>query len=80
MRRPLDKGILAKSDGRSAPLGELGELEIPPGLTALIASRLDGLGADERRLVKECSVLGGSFPRQAIEAVSDTTRPISTSC
>jgi tetratricopeptide (TPR) repeat protein len=53
-------------------VGELGELEIPPGLTALIASRLDALSPDERRLVKECSVLGGSFPRQAIEAVSDT--------
>ena len=53
-------------------VGKLGELEIPPGLTALIASRLDALGPDERRLVKECSVLGASFPRQAIEAISDT--------
>ena len=53
-------------------MGELGELEIPPGLTALIASRLDALAPDERRLVKECSVLGGSFSRQSIEGVSDT--------
>ena len=44
---------------------------MPPGLTALIASRLDALEPNERRLVKECSVMGGSFPRQAIEAVSD---------
>ena len=27
---------------------------------------------EERRVVKECAVLGESFPRQAIEAVSDT--------
>ena len=59
-------------DGALHLVGELGELEIPPGLTALIASRLDALEPDERRLVKECSVLGASFPRQAIEAVSDT--------
>ena len=59
-------------DGALHLVGELGELEIPPGLTALIASRLDALEPDERSLVKECSVLGGSFPRQAIEAVSDT--------
>ena len=73
VRGLLDKGVLEKGDDGALHLvGELGELEIPPGLTALIASRLDALGPDERRLVKECSVLGGSFPRQAIEAISDT--------
>jgi len=72
VRGLLDKGVLEKGDDGALHLvGELGELEIPPGLTALIASRLDALAPDERRLVKECSVLGGSFPRQAIEAVSD---------
>ncbi|HLN05014.1 MAG TPA: adenylate/guanylate cyclase domain-containing protein, partial [Acidimicrobiales bacterium] len=75
VRGLLDKGVLKKGDDGAlrlgGALGELGELEIPPGLTALIASRLDSLGPDERRLVKECSVLGGSFPRQAIEAVSE---------
>ena len=72
VRGLLDKGILDRDDAGGLHLvGELGELEIPPGLTALIASRLDALDAEERRLVKECSVLGASFPRQAIEAVSD---------
>jgi class 3 adenylate cyclase/tetratricopeptide (TPR) repeat protein len=72
VRGLLDKGVLERGDDHALHLvGELGELEIPPGLTALIASRLDALEPDERRLVKECSVLGGSFPRQAIEAVSD---------
>jgi len=72
VRGLVDKGVLEKGDDGALRLtGELGELETPPGLTALIASRLDGLGPDERRLVKECSVLGASFPRQAIEAVSD---------
>ena len=73
VRSLLDKGILAKGDDQALHLvAELGTLAIPPGLTALIASRLDALSPDERRLVKECSVLGGSFPRQAIEAVTDT--------
>ena len=72
VRGLLDKGVLSRDDeGQLHLVGELGELEIPPGLTALIASRLDALAPDERRLVKECSVLGSSFPRQAIEAVSD---------
>jgi tetratricopeptide (TPR) repeat protein len=72
VRGLLDKGVLEKGDDGLLHLrGDLGELETPPGLTALIASRLDALGPDERRLVKECSVLGGSFPRQGVEAVSD---------
>jgi class 3 adenylate cyclase/tetratricopeptide (TPR) repeat protein len=72
VRGLLDKGVVEEGgDGALHFVGELGELEIPPGLTALIASRLDALGQNERRLVKECSVLGSSFPRQAIEAVSD---------
>ena len=73
VRSLLDKGVLAKGDDQALHLvGEIGTLEIPPGLTALIASRLDALSLEERLLVKECSVLGGSFPRQAVEAISDT--------
>ena len=71
VRSLLDKGVLARSKDEVLHLvGEVGTLEIPPGLTALIASRLDALEAGERRVVKECAVLGESFPRQAIEAVS----------
>ena len=77
VRGLVDKGIVEKSgDGALQLVGELGELEIPPGLTALISSRLDALGPDERRLVKECSVLGTSFPRHAVEAVSDLDGPL----
>ena len=73
VRSLLDKGVLAKGPDEALHLvSEIGTLEIPPGLTALIASRLDALEPEERRLVKECSVLGGSYPRQAIEAVTDT--------
>ena len=72
IRSLLDKGILTKGQDDALHLtGELGDLETPPGLTALIASRLDALSLEERQLVKECSVLGSSFPRQAVEAVSD---------
>ena len=47
VRGLLDKGVLEKEgDGLLRLVGELGELEIPPGLTALIASRLDALAAE----------------------------------
>ncbi len=72
VRALLDKGVLERAgDGTLRLVGELGDLEIPPGLTALISARLDALDTDERRLVKECAVLGESFSRQAVEAVSD---------
>ncbi len=72
VRSLLDKGVLEKGpDGILHLVGEVGALEIPPGLTALIASRLDALSSAERRVVKECSVLGSSFPRSSIEAVTE---------
>jgi class 3 adenylate cyclase/tetratricopeptide (TPR) repeat protein len=72
VRSLLDRGTLTRgADGTLRLVGELGVLEVPPGLKALIASRLDALTDDERRLVKECAVLGDSFPRQAVEAVTD---------
>jgi class 3 adenylate cyclase/tetratricopeptide (TPR) repeat protein len=72
VRSLVDRGTLARgADGTLRLVGELGVLEVPPGLKALIASRLDALTDDERRLIKECAVLGDSFPRQAVEAVTD---------
>jgi class 3 adenylate cyclase/tetratricopeptide (TPR) repeat protein len=72
VRALLDRGVLeAGEDGLLHVVGEVGELDIPPELTALISSRLDGLGPSERQLVKECAVLGDSFPRHAVEAVTD---------
>ena len=42
-------------------VGDLGELEVPETLHALIASRLDGLGPDDRALLQDAAVLGQSF-------------------
>ncbi len=76
VRSLLDSGRLVEGgDGELRLVGELGTLEIPPGLKALIASRLDALTHEERQVVKECAVLGDSFPRQSIEAVTDAARP-----
>jgi class 3 adenylate cyclase/tetratricopeptide (TPR) repeat protein len=72
VRSLVDRGTVTRGvDGTLRLVGELGALEVPPGLKALIASRLDALTDDERRLIKECAVLGDSFPRQAVEAVTD---------
>ncbi len=72
VRALVDRGVLETGgDGMLRVVGEVGELDVPPELTALISSRLDGLGSAERQLVKECAVLGDSFPRHAVQAVTD---------
>ena len=69
IRALADRGVLDEHDGRFAVVGELGELQVPASLSALLAARLDALGADERALVKAMSVYGGSFPREAARAL-----------
>jgi tetratricopeptide (TPR) repeat protein len=52
------------------PTGEIGELEVPETLHALIAARLDGLSADERRLLADGAVLGKTFTSDGLAALS----------
>jgi class 3 adenylate cyclase/tetratricopeptide (TPR) repeat protein len=72
VRALADRGALAAGDGgRLHPSGELGDLDVPATLSSLLAARLDGLGADERELVKAMAVFGGSFPRSAAQALTE---------
>jgi class 3 adenylate cyclase/tetratricopeptide (TPR) repeat protein len=63
-------GRLVEVDGRYRPSGELGDLQVPDSLRSLITARLDGLDADDRRLLQEASVLGQTFTAPALAAVS----------
>jgi len=71
VRSLADRGALEQRDGRLVATGELGELEVPASLTALLAARLDALDPVERGVVKAMSVFGGSFPREAALALAD---------
>ena len=46
------------------PAGAIETLEVPETLHALIAARLDGLAAEERRLLQDAAVLGKTFTRR----------------
>ncbi len=65
-----DAKLAAVGDGTYAPKGEITTLGIPVTLTALIASRLDGLEPADRGLVLDAAVLGQSFTLAALAAVS----------
>src|SRR5439155_26333664 len=66
----LDRGLLVEEGSTYRPTGSIEALEVPETLHALIAARLDGLAAEERRLLQDASVLGKTFTRGAIAAVS----------
>ena len=57
------------------PIHDLATLAVPETLTALIASRLDGLEPADRALLSDAAVLGQSFTRDALAAVSGIPQP-----
>ncbi len=72
VRALADRGALAEgADGRLELAGDVGELEVPTTLSSLITARLDALPAEERTLVKDVAVFGGSFPRPSVAAMTE---------
>src|SRR5204862_7859956 len=61
VRMLIDRGLLE---------GEIESLEVPETLHALIAARLDGLGPTERRVIEDASVLGKSFTKAGLAALT----------
>jgi predicted ATPase/class 3 adenylate cyclase len=72
VRMLLDRGLLAQDGPAYTPTGEIETLEVPETLHALIAARLDGLSAEERRLLQDGAVLGKTFTQEALAALAGT--------
>jgi predicted ATPase/class 3 adenylate cyclase len=70
VRMLLDRGLLVAESGVYRPTGPVGELDVPETLHGLIAARLDGLAAEERRLLQDASVLGKTFTTEALASLS----------
>ena len=69
----LDRGLLVQEGSIYRPTGEIPSLEVPETLHGLVASRLDGLPAEERRLLQDAAVLGKTFTRHALAVVGGVT-------
>ena len=74
VRMLLDRGLLAREGDVYRPVGEVETLEVPETLQALIAARLDGLSAEERRLLQDVAVLGKTFTLHALVALTDVAK------
>ena len=70
VRMLLDRGLLVRDGSVYRPTGPIEQLEMPETLHALIASRLDGLGDEERHLVQDGAVLGKTFTKQGLTALT----------
>ena len=73
VRMLLAQERLVLVDGQYRPTGDLDDVAVPETLTALIAARLDGLGAEDRAIVEDAAVLGQSFTMAGLGAVSGIT-------
>jgi len=70
IRSLVDRDIVQPVEGVYRLTGDVGELAVPDSLHALLAARLDALDPGVRRLVADAAVLGGTFPAEALIAVS----------
>jgi class 3 adenylate cyclase len=70
VRMLIDRGLLVEDGPIYRPAAEIGSLEIPESLHALMAARLDGLPSEERQLVQGACVLGKSFSKQALAVLA----------
>ncbi len=71
IRSLIDRGVVVPEDGAYRLTGGLGDLVVPDSLHALLAARLDALTPEVRSLVADASVLGTSFSKEALVAISN---------
>jgi class 3 adenylate cyclase/tetratricopeptide (TPR) repeat protein len=73
VRMLLDRGLVRRDGDGYVAADDIGSLEVPETLHALIAARLDDLGPDERRVLEDAAVLGKTFTKAGLAAL--TGRP-----
>jgi class 3 adenylate cyclase/tetratricopeptide (TPR) repeat protein len=74
VRMLLDRGLLVQEGPVYRPTGDIATLAVPETLHGLVASRLDGVPDDERRLLQDGAVVGKTFTAQAVAAVGATSQ------
>jgi class 3 adenylate cyclase/tetratricopeptide (TPR) repeat protein len=77
LRMFVDEGLLEFVDGAWTAKGDFVALAIPPTIHALLASRLDRLGHEERAVIERGAVMGRTFWAGAVEELApDELRPL----
>ena len=71
IRSLLDAGIIVSEDDRFVATADIDTFTVPDTLAAVLATRLDALPAEERKVVQAAAVIGREFSVDMLEALSD---------
>ena len=74
IRMLVDRGVLVQTDEGYVVEGDVGVLEMPETLHALIASRLDALPPRQRVLLQDAGVVGSTFSLESLAVVNGAAR------
>ena len=66
VRMLVDDGVLRHEGDAWVTVGDLATVEVPPTIQALLAARIERLGANERSVVERAAVIGKQFYRGAV--------------
>ncbi len=66
----IDDGRLEQVDGRWVAVGDVETMNVPPGIHALLAARLERLGVDECAVLGRAAVMGQVFYVGALEELA----------
>jgi class 3 adenylate cyclase/ketosteroid isomerase-like protein/tetratricopeptide (TPR) repeat protein len=66
LRMLVDDGMLRREGDAWVAAGDLSTVEVPPTINALLATRIERLGGEERSVVERASVIGRQFYRGAV--------------
>ena len=69
----IDRGLLVHSGDRFIATADLGAIEMPTTIQALLSARVDRLEPEERAVIEPGAVIGRSFYRDAVERMVETS-------
>ncbi len=70
VRMLLSEGKVVAEGDSYRPVTDLTTIAVPETLAALVAARLDGLGAREKSILQDAAVLGHTFSAESLTAAS----------
>ena len=71
IRSLLDSGIIVAEGDRFVATADIDSFAVPDTLAAVLATRLDALPPDQRKVVQAAAVIGREFSFDMLEALSD---------
>ncbi len=66
LRRLIDEGAIVRANDRWVATSSATDVELPDSIHALLAARIDGLPAEEKRVLQDAAVVGRAFWEAAL--------------